>query len=92
MARSYIRAVKDRILVLQSLGLDVTLRYNSGLMGLSTRDESRDWSVLYRPKEMLIYLTGFQVAYLNRHVLRLDYLEPSPPPKVDSIPPGSIPG
>lgn len=81
MASRYLIDAKYRVQYLQALGLDISLRNNSGLWGLSNRDESRDISVLFSPKELVIYLAGFKDAWINRHRLQV-----APAPIAECLP------
>lgn len=44
---------------LAEAGMDISVRHAYRLMGLSSADGSVDLSVLYSPKEFLIYMNGF---------------------------------
>lgn len=88
MAGRYLPEIKKKIRILQSLGMDVGLRNAAGLWGLTSKDESYDYSVLYTPRELYIYLTGFAYAWYNKGgVIRMIKPEPSvDSPQVDSQP------
>lgn len=56
---NYRHAAESVVAHLQELGSDVSIRYAYDMMGLSNKDQSVDISVLYSPKEFLIYITGY---------------------------------
>jgi len=59
---SYHKIVEGLVNFLAGNGNDVSLRSGYGLWGLSSADGSRDISVLYTAKELVIFLRGFQAA------------------------------
>lgn len=84
----YLKSLKLRVHLLRTNGLDVDITNNGPLVKLTNSDGSEDRSVLFTPKEMLIYIAGFEHAWFNRFKLKLEPTLPSPAPVVDSERPG----
>jgi hypothetical protein len=53
-------AAKAAVARMQRLGYDVGLRNGYGRYGLSSADESRDISPLLPPKELRLFVEGFE--------------------------------
>ena len=54
--------LEEMVARLHKAGCDVGLRSGYGLWGLSSRDESRDISILYSARELCIFMAGFEAA------------------------------